>query len=128
MKGITSKELHKELIKSDKIMTSEEISKKIFYKPSTNGKAEQSIKEGAVLIDQHVKNQLELYAVVDSNRTFRKATLEDIIVGNTVYLLGDNNEIYTKTIEKTLQLDSQWKAFCADDGCRYGLDRLYVYN
>ena len=44
-------------------MTSEEISKQIFYKPATNGKAENSIKEGAALIDNHVSEQLKLHIV-----------------------------------------------------------------
>ena len=67
---------------------------------------------------------LDLHSV--NKRTFRKAKPEDIIEGNTVYLLGDDNEIYTITIEEVLRPDDQWKAFCGDDGCRYGLDGLYV--
>lgn len=39
-------------------MTSQQISKEIFYKPATNGKAEQSITEGVELIDEHVKQAL----------------------------------------------------------------------
>lgn len=67
---------------------------------------------------------LDLHSV--SKRTFKKATPEDIVVGNTVYLLGDDNEIYTQTIEEVLRPDDQCKAYVADDGCRYGLDGLYV--
>ena len=67
---------------------------------------------------------LDLHSV--SKRAFRKATPEDIVVGNTVYLLGDDNEIYTQTIEEVLRPDHQFKAYVADDGCRYGLAGLYV--
>lgn len=40
-------------------MTAEEISRAIFYKPATNGKAEQSIKEGAKLIEDYVKEKIK---------------------------------------------------------------------
>ena len=67
---------------------------------------------------------LDLHSV--SKRNFRKAAPKDIVVGNTVYLLGDNMEIYTQTIEEVLRPDDQFKAYVADDGCRYGLAGLYV--
>jgi hypothetical protein len=67
---------------------------------------------------------LDLHIV--SKRTFRKAKPNDIVVGNTVYLLGDGNEIHTQTIDKVLRPDDNYKAYVADDGCRYGLDGLYV--
>mgnify|MGYP003153405465 CR=1 FL=1 len=61
-----------------------------------------------------------------SKRTFRKAKPSDIVVGNTVYLLGDGNEIYTQTIDEVLRPNDMYKAYVASDGCRYGLDSLYV--
>jgi len=57
---------------------------------------------------------------------FRKATPEDIIEGNIVFLIGDGNEMYKKTIEEVYRPDDNWKAFCAEDGCRYGLYDLWV--
>ena len=78
------------------------------------------------------------YVVFDYNRRkydslhliskpiFRKATPLDIIVGNTVYLVGDEEDIHTKEINEVLKPDDEWKAFVADDGCRYGLRKLYV--
>jgi hypothetical protein len=36
-------------------MTTEEIAKKIFYKPATNGQTDKSIKESIELIDNYVK-------------------------------------------------------------------------
>ena len=57
-------------------MTSKEISKEIFYKPSTNGKAEKSIEEGAKLIDKHVEEQLKLYGVLVPKGTLPKKESE----------------------------------------------------
>jgi hypothetical protein len=59
---------------------------------------------------------------------FRKAKPKDIFVGNEVYLLGDYQEIYTKVIDEVLMPNDLYKAFVADDGCRYGLENLYVQN
>jgi len=77
-------------------------------------------------LTKEIADKILLDLHIFSKRTFRKATPEDITVGNTVYLLGDENEIYTQTIEEVLRPDDQWKAYVADDGCRYGLDGLYV--
>ena len=57
---------------------------------------------------------------------FRPATELDIVVGNIVYLIGDDDVLYRKEIEEVLSPGDPWKAFCAEDGCRYGLDDLYV--
>ena len=76
-----------------------------------------------ILTEEEHKN-LSLSSV--SKRTFRKAKPSDIVVGNTVYLLGDGNEIHTQTIDEVLRPDDMYKAYVASDGCRYGLDGLYV--
>jgi hypothetical protein len=57
---------------------------------------------------------------------FRKATPEDITEGNIVFLIGDGDEMHKKTIEEVYRPDDDWKAFCAEDGCRYGLYDLWV--
>jgi len=57
---------------------------------------------------------------------FRKANPTDIVEGATVFLIGDGSEMHRKTIDEVMKPDDQWKAFCADDGCRYGLNNLYV--
>jgi hypothetical protein len=59
-------------------------------------------------------------------RLFKPATELDIVVGNVVYLIGDDDIMYRKVIEEVLNPSDLWKAFCADDGCRYGLQDLYV--
>lgn len=57
---------------------------------------------------------------------FRKAEPKDIIEGKTVFLVGDEDILYRLVIEEVLRPDDQWKAFSADDGCRYGLEDLWV--
>jgi len=57
---------------------------------------------------------------------FRKATPDDIKEDNIVFLIGDGDEMYKKTIEKVYRPDDDWKAFCAEDGCIYGLYDLWV--
>lgn len=57
---------------------------------------------------------------------FRKATPDDIVEGNIVFLIGDGDEMHKKTIEEVYRPNDDWKAFCAEDGCRYGLYNLWV--
>lgn len=57
---------------------------------------------------------------------FRKATSADITEGNIVFLIGDGNEMHRMTIDEVLHPNDDFKAFCADDGCRYGLHDLWV--
>ena len=59
-------------------------------------------------------------------KEYREATAEDIVNGNTVYVLGDDLALHKKVIDEVLKPNDQWKAFYADDGCRYGLDGLYI--
>ena len=63
---------------------------------------------------------------IDQIGLFRPATERDIFVDNVVYLIGDDNIMYRKVIEEVLRPSDPWKAFCAEDGCRYGLEDLYV--
>lgn len=65
---------------------------------------------------------------LDEIGLFRPATELDIVVGKVVYLIGDDDYLYRKVIEEVLDPDDPWKAFSADDGCRYGLEDLYVLN
>jgi hypothetical protein len=57
---------------------------------------------------------------------FRKATFKDITEGNIVYLIGDGDEMHKMTIDEVLHPHDDFKAFCANDGCRYGLRDLWV--
>ena len=58
----------------------------------------------------------------------RLAEPEDIVQGHTVYILGDDEEYHKMLIEEVLRPSDDFKAFCADDGCRYGLSSTYIYE
>lgn len=65
---------------------------------------------------------------IEDFKLFRKAIPTDVVEGVTVFLIGDDNLFYMLTIEEVLRPSDMHKGFCADDGCRYGLDGLYVLN
>lgn len=58
----------------------------------------------------------------------RQAEIEDIIEGNEAFLISDDEWIELRhiTIDEILNKNDKYKAFTASDGCRYGLDGLYV--
>lgn len=56
----------------------------------------------------------------------RSALVNDIFRNNTVYLVADGNELIEMTVKDVHGPDDKYKGFTADDGCRYGLDGLYV--
>ena len=56
----------------------------------------------------------------------RVANSSDIVVGNTVYVWGDDKKFHEKKIDEVIRPSDDWKAFVGDDGCRYGLVDLYV--
>lgn len=97
------------------------------YRQSQQARKEEAGYSQQVSFDvvwEEVFNQSTIPVV--NKLTFRKAVPKDIVVDKTVFLLGDENEIYTKTIKEVLRPDDQWKAFYADDGCSYGLEGLYI--
>jgi len=57
---------------------------------------------------------------------FRQATSKDIVADATVYIEGDDGDLHKKVIEEVLRPSDEFKAFSADDGCRYGLDGCYI--
>lgn len=79
-------------------------------------------------INQQARRTINMKVTVDLEEIglFRQATELDIVVGNVVYIVGDDDILYRKEIEEVLSPSDPWKAFCAEDGCRYGLDDLYV--
>lgn len=56
----------------------------------------------------------------------RRVEPKDIVEGNEVILVGDYNQLFVLKIEEVLFPNDRWKAFCADDGCRYGLEDTWV--
>lgn len=63
---------------------------------------------------------------LDKIGIFRPAVPQDITEGNIVFLVGDGNVMYKKTVEEVYRPHDNYKAFCAEDGCMYGLSDLYV--
>lgn len=57
---------------------------------------------------------------------FRQANPEDFIIGKTVYIEGDNGNLHKMKIVELLRPKDPHKAFCADDGCRYGWDGCFI--
>lgn len=72
-----------------------------------------------------MKNIKEVKVNMATIGIFRKATSKDVFEGNTVFLVGDGPELYRMTVEEVLSPTDEYKAFMFD-GCRYGLDGLYV--
>lgn len=56
---------------------------------------------------------------------FRPAFSGDIYEDNVVFLVGDGSQLIRMVIEEVIDPYSEFKAFTFD-GCRYGLDGLYV--
>ena len=57
----------------------------------------------------------------------RKAKPEDIVEGNIIwYMTGDYGEPHWHVVENVLYPHDNWKAYEAEDGCRYGLDGAVV--
>jgi hypothetical protein len=65
----------------------------------------------------------------------RKATAKDIVVDALIWypehtIRVGAEEITVEThwhiVEEVLYPNDDWKAYLADDGCRYGLDNAYV--
>ena len=53
----------------------------------------------------------------------RRAFPEDITIGNIiVYPATEISEEFTKFVIEVLRPSDNWKAFSAEDGCRYGLE------
>lgn len=57
----------------------------------------------------------------------RRAFPEDITVGNVlIYPATEISEEFTKFVIEVLRPSDNWKAFSAEDGCRYGLEGAYI--
>lgn len=55
----------------------------------------------------------------------RQATPRDIVVGAVLWYPRFSGTKWL-IIDEVLHPSDAWKAFCADDGCRYGLDGAFV--
>jgi len=56
-----------------------------------------------------------------------QATAANIIEGSIIwYVTDDELQTCWVIVEEVLNPSDEFKAFCADDGCRYGLDGAYI--
>jgi len=55
----------------------------------------------------------------------RPATASDIVEGAVLFGKGDYG-MYCHTVDEVYYPSDDWKGYCADDGCRYGLWNTYV--
>jgi hypothetical protein len=56
----------------------------------------------------------------------RPAASDDIVVGQIVYHIDGDDGPFWNIVEEVLRPNDSFKAYCADDGCRYGLDGAWV--
>lgn len=65
-------------------------------------------------------------------KNLRSATSKDMVEGGIIWYPEFRREDLDdpcggwKIIAEVLHPQDQWKAYCADDGCRYGLDGAFV--
>ena len=61
-------------------------------------------------------------------KNLRSATSDDIKINNVIWYPngGDDWTPFWKIVEEVLYPSDPWKAYCAEDGCRYGLCGAYV--
>jgi hypothetical protein len=63
--------------------------------------------------------------VIPEMRMLRPATSADIVCGQVIYYPERANP-YWQIVEDVLHPNDPFKAYVADDGCRYGLDGAFV--
>jgi hypothetical protein len=56
----------------------------------------------------------------------RPAIPQDITVGNLIWYKHGDNGHFWQIIEEVYRPSDPFKAYCAEDGCRYGLDDAWV--
>lgn len=61
----------------------------------------------------------------------RRATASDVVEGSVIWyephpMYADEGRWYWKIVSAVYDPGDDFKAYCADDGCRYGLDRAFV--
>jgi hypothetical protein len=74
-------------------------------------------------------NEMEQKLDIPYFAVLRPMTSSDVVVGQMVFLVCDMDNglnIHVKIIHEVLHPDDPWKAYCANDGCRYGLEDAYV--
>jgi len=73
-----------------------------------------------------VLNELREAVVFPPDEKLRRACSKDIKIGAVIYYKESDFGPVWYVIEEVHAPDSEFKAFTADDGCRYGLDGAFV--
>lgn len=93
---------------------------------------EQFVKERKPLLCQAewIRKSIQHMETIAENcefpKYFRPATPEDIIVENVIWYQGGDDGIFWQIIEEVYRSCDNFKAYCGEDGCRYGLDGAFV--
>jgi len=82
--------------------------------------------EGMRTILQELENNFRESVQIPERKKLRKATAQDVVVGNVFYYLDGSQDEYWKIVREVRYPDDDFKAYLADDGCRYGLHNAYV--
>ena len=84
-----------------------------------------SASEKAMIKVEIALNDAEEKAVMP--KRIRPATAEDIVNGAIIwYPKDEDSDTHWKYVGLVMYPNDQWKAYCAHDGCRYGLDGAFV--
>lgn len=70
----------------------------------------------------------DVVSLANSKTYLRPMVQSDIKIGQRLIMIGDDNDLYYKTIDEVLNPSHQFKAFVCDDGCRYGLDGCWILD
>jgi hypothetical protein len=78
--------------------------------------------------EEAAQRELQAYADADLAALpakLRPATPKDIVEGAILWYPHWSEKKWSMVVDVRYP-DDQWKAYCADDGCRYGLDGAFV--
>ena len=56
----------------------------------------------------------------------RPAEPKDIIEGAIIWHSDGDDGNFWNIVDEVLRPNDPWKAYCAEDGCRYGLDGAFI--
>ncbi len=83
-------------------------------------------------VEKHYMQELERILALQERvkmpniQETREATPRDIVLNNIIFYYEQDGEQYWKIIKEIISPNDSFKAYCAEDGCRYGLDGARV--
>lgn len=69
---------------------------------------------------------LDEIKTIETPVNLRPATPEDVVVGAVLYYLKGDDGPFCNLVDEVYRPSDPWKAYCAHDGCRYGLEGAFV--